>query len=140
MTAKSDLVLNWLLTSGARIALLLAVAALLLRMIRLFTDRFSRMLQGLTQQSLEQQKRAQTLSYAARTVATTVLVVITGMLLLGEVGVNVAPLLAAAGIGGGAAGFCAQNLVRDVNAGFFILLDEQIQGGDGVNVADENAL
>src|SRR5207247_7602447 len=86
MTAKSDLVLNWLLTSGARIALLLAVAALLLRMIRLFTDRFSRVLQRLTQQSLEQQKRAQTLSYAARTVANTVLVVVTGILLLGEVG------------------------------------------------------
>ena len=140
MTAKSDLLLTWLLTSGARIALLLAVAALLLRMIRLFTDRFSRMLQGLTQQSLEQQKRAQTLSYAARTVANTVLVVITGMLLLGEVGVNVAPLLAAAGIGGVAVGFGAQNLVRDVIAGFFLLLEDQIRVGDVVKVGDKSGL
>jgi len=140
MTAKSDLLLTWLLTSGARIALLLAVAALLLRMIRLFTDRFSRMLQGLTQQSLEQQKRAQTLSYAVRTMANTVLVVVTGILLLGEVGVNVAPLLAAAGIGGVAVGLGAQNLVRDVIAGFFLLLEDQIRVGDVVKVGDKSGL
>src|SRR2546428_4309959 len=129
MTAKSDLLLNWLLTSGARIALLLAVAALLLRMIRLFTDRFSRMLQGLTQQSLEQQKRAQTLSYAARTVANTVLVVVTGILLLGEVGVNVAPLLAAAGIGGVAGGACSQDFVGAVIGRLVLLLGDQQPGG-----------
>ncbi|MBI3301115.1 MAG: mechanosensitive ion channel family protein [Deltaproteobacteria bacterium] len=118
--------------------LVLLVAALLLRAIRLLTDRFSRMLSGLTQQSLEQQKRVQTLSYVARAVTTTALLVVTGMLVLGEVGIDVAPLLAAAGIGGLAIGFGAQNLVRDVIAGFFLLLEDQIRVGDVVRVGDKS--
>lgn len=139
LTAKLDLVLTWLLTSGIRLAVLLVGAYLLLRMIRLLTDRFNRMLQGFTQ-SVERQKRAQTLSEIVRAVATTVLFVITTMFVLEEVGLNIAPLLTAAGIGGLAIGFGAQNLVRDVIAGFFLLLEDQVRVGDVVKVGDKSGL
>ena len=139
LTAKLDLVLTWLLTSGIRLAVLLVGAYLLLRMIRLLTDRFNRMLKGLTH-SVERQKRAQTLSQIVRAVATTVLFVLTTMFVLEEVGLNIAPLLTAAGIGGLAIGFGAQNLVRDVITGFFLLLEDQIRVGDVVKVGDKSGL
>jgi moderate conductance mechanosensitive channel len=139
LTAKLDLVLTWLLTSGIRLVFLLVGAYLLLRLIRLLTDRFNRMLQGFTH-SVERQKRAQTLSEIVRAVATTVLFVLTTMFVLEEVGLNIAPLLTAAGIGGLAIGFGAQNLVRDVITGFFLLLEDQIRVGDVVKVGDKSGL
>lgn len=138
-TAKLDLVLTWLLTSGIRLVFLLVVASLLVRAIRLLTDKFNRMLLGFTH-SVERQKRAQTLSHIARAVATTVLFILTAILLLEEVGINIAPLLAAAGIGGLAVGFGAQNLLRDVITGFFLLLEDQIRVGDVVKVGDKSGL
>jgi len=128
---------TWLLTSGVRLVLLLVAAYLLLRMIRLLTGRLNRMLQGL---SLERQKRAQTLSEVVQAAATTVLFVLTAMFLLQEIGVNIAPLLTAAGIGGLAIGFGAQNLVRDLITGFFLLLEDQIRVGDIVKVGDKSGL
>ncbi|HET6370892.1 MAG TPA: mechanosensitive ion channel family protein [Nitrospiria bacterium] len=49
---------------------------------------------------------------------------------LDQVGVNVAPLIAGAGIAGLAFGFGAQNLVRDVISGFFMILEDQVRVGD----------
>ncbi len=128
----------WITTSGLRIVLILAAASLLLRGIRLLTERLSRPLTDPTPQTLERQKRAQTLSATARTVATTVLFVVASILILGEIGVDVIPLVAAAGIGGLAIGFGAQNLVRDVIAGFFLLLEDQIRVGDVVKIGDKS--
>ncbi len=134
-----DKLLTWLLTSGARIVLILTIVAVLCRLIRILTNRLSTFLQGLTQ-SLERQKRAQTLSHIVRTSASTVLLIVTTMMVLAELGVNLAPILAAAGVGGLAVGFGAQNLVRDVITGFFILLEDQIRVGDVVKVGDKAGL
>jgi small conductance mechanosensitive channel len=130
--------LNWLATSGVRIVFILLTASLLLRAIRLLTERLSLPLPNLTPETLERRKRAQTLSATARAVATTVLFVVAAMLILGEIGVDVVPLVAAAGIGGLAIGFGAQNLVRDVIAGFFLLLEDQIRVGDVVKIGDKS--
>jgi moderate conductance mechanosensitive channel len=89
---------------------------------------------------VERQRRAQTLSHIVRVVATTVLLVVATMLILSELGVNLAPILATAGIGGLAIGFGAQNLVRDVITGFVILLEGQIRAGDVVKVGDKGGL
>ena len=124
-----------ILTSGSRIMLFAVASYILLRVIRSVTNRLSVMLQGFTL-SVERQKRAQTLSHIVRVVTTTTLFVVTGMLILSEIGVNLAPILAAAGIGGLAIGFGAQNLVRDVITGFFILLEDHIRVGDVVKVGE----
>ena len=134
-----DKFLTWLLTSGARIVLLLMIAAILYRLVRLLAGRLNSFLQGIMQ-SLERQKRARTLSDIVRTIATAVIFVVTTVTILGELGVNLAPILAAAGIGGLAVGFGAQNLVRDVITGFFILLEDQIRVGDVVKVSDKVGL
>ncbi len=52
------------------------------------------------------------------------------MMILRELGVTIGPILASAGIAGIAIGFGAQNLVRDVISGFFIILEDQIRVGD----------
>jgi len=139
LAAKLDSLLSWLLTSGIRLIFVLVAAYLLLRTIRMLADKLGTMLQGFTL-SVERQKRAQTLSHIVQAVATTLLLVITTMLVLGELGVNLAPLLAAAGIGGLAIGFGAQNLVRDVITGFFILLEDQVRIGDVVRIGDKGGL
>src|SRR5581483_2293041 len=134
-----DKLLAWLLTSGARIVLVLVIAIILRRLVRALTDHLNDFLQGWTQ-SLERQKRARTLSNIVRTIAMTVLFIVTVMMILSELGMNLVPVLAAAGVGGLAVGFGAQNLVRDVITGFFILLEDQIRVGDIVKVGDKAGL
>ncbi|MGE0683052.1 MAG: mechanosensitive ion channel family protein, partial [Candidatus Binatia bacterium] len=126
----------WLLTSGIRIVFVLAASYVLLRTVRLLTNKLNVVLQGFTL-SVERQKRASTLSHIVRVIATTVLFIVSAMLVLSEVGLNLAPILAAAGIGGLAIGFGAQNLVRDVITGFFILLEDHVRVGDVVKVGDQ---
>src|SRR5690606_39516921 len=60
----------------------------------------------------------------------TILLGVVGMLLLMKLGVNIAPIIAGAGIIGLAVGFGAQELVRDVISGFFILMENQVRNGD----------
>jgi small conductance mechanosensitive channel len=76
------------------------------------------------------QKRAATLTGILRTIALTAIWAIVIIQLLQQVGLDVAPILAGAGILGLAVGFGAQNLVRDLISGFFIILEDQIRLGD----------
>jgi small conductance mechanosensitive channel len=62
------------------------------------------------------------------------------MMILGEIGIEIGPILAAAGVVGLAVGFGAQHLVQDLLAGFFILLEDQIRVGDVVEVAGKGGL
>lgn len=62
------------------------------------------------------------------------------LVILREVGLDIAPLLAGAGILGLAVGFGAQNLVRDIISGFFIIMENQIRVGDVAIVNDTGGL
>src|SRR5262249_61359373 len=66
---------------------------------------------------------------------TVVIVIVAGMLVLSELGVSVAPLLATAGVAGLAIGFGAQSLIKDYFNGFFLLIEDQIREGDVVEIA-----
>lgn len=79
-------------------------------------------------------KRAHTLAALLSATATVVIWVVVLITVLEQAGVPVGPLLAAAGIGGIALGFGAQHLVRDLVAGFCILLENQYDVGDEVVV------
>lgn len=82
------------------------------------------------QENLEGAQRVRTLSRVLRYALTVILTVVTGLLMLGELGISVAPLLGAAGVAGIAVGFGAQSLVKDYFTGFFLLLENQIRIGD----------
>jgi small conductance mechanosensitive channel len=83
-----------------------------------------------------QVRRLETVARALRYVATAVIILIAGLLVLSELGVSIAPILGAAGIVGLAVGFGAQSLVKDYFSGFFLLLENQIARGDVVRIAD----
>jgi len=70
-----------------------------------------------------------------RNVAVVVIILVAGMLVLGELGISVAPLLGAAGVAGLAIGFGAQSLIKDYFTGFFLLVEDQIREGDVVEIA-----
>lgn len=78
--------------------------------------------------------RARTLLPLLRTTVLIILVVIVSLMVLSEIGLNIAPLLAGAGIAGVAVGFGAQALVKDLITGFFILLEDTFAVGDMVDV------
>ena len=80
-------------------------------------------------------KRARTISRILRQAEAVLVWSVTIMLVLGELGVDLKPILAGAGILGLAVGFGAQTLVKDVITGFFILLENQIRVGDAVTAA-----
>jgi small-conductance mechanosensitive channel len=80
--------------------------------------------------------RSEALGSILRSIASTTVFAVTVMLVLGELGVNLAPLLAGAGIAGIAIGFGAQNLVRDFLSGLFMLFEDQYGVGDVVDVGD----
>lgn len=75
-------------------------------------------------------RRAQTLIKLLRQVIVAVVWVMAVLMALGEVGINVAPILAGAGVLGLAVGFGAQNLVRDIISGFFMIFENQVRVGD----------
>lgn len=79
--------------------------------------------------------RLRTFQPMLRTALLCVIVAVVGLTTLSQIGVNVAPLLAGAGIVGIAIGFGSQKLVQDVITGLFLLLENTVQVGDDVTVS-----
>jgi moderate conductance mechanosensitive channel len=131
--------LEWLKDHGPRIGLLIALAVLVSWLGRVAVRRFRRRLEGsgdtvgLT--AAVTLHRTTTLvgivTSAIRVVVWTVVV----FLVLDELGFNLGPLLAGAGVIGIALGFGAQSLVRDFLAGFFILFENQYGVGETVELS-----
>ncbi len=84
--------------------------------------------------SLRAEQRIEALTGVLRSVTSFIVLVIAGFLVLGRVGINLAPLLAGAGIVGVALGFGSQALVRDFLSGIFILVEDQYGVGDIVDL------
>jgi moderate conductance mechanosensitive channel len=81
-------------------------------------------------------RRLQTLSATFRGVAQTVILFIGLMTFLGQLGINITPILASAGVLGIAIGLGAQSLIKDFFAGLLILLEEQFNVGDTVKIGE----
>lgn len=78
----------------------------------------------------ESEKRIETLIQLVKRALMLILWLTVILMILKETGVEIGPIIASAGIAGVAVGFGAQNLVRDVISGFFIILENQIRVGD----------
>jgi small-conductance mechanosensitive channel len=81
-------------------------------------------------------QRAETLGSLFRNIITITVYTLAGLLVMAELGFNLAPLIAGAGILGVALGFGAQSLVADFISGIFILMEDQYGVGDVVDVGD----
>ena len=89
--------------------------------------------------SLRAEQRITALTSVLRSVLSFVVFLIAGFLIFGEVGLEIGPLLAGAGIIGVALGFGAQSLVKDFLSGLFILVEDQFGVGDIVDLDQETS-
>jgi small conductance mechanosensitive channel len=83
----------------------------------------------------ERRKRLKTLSAMFATVIKVVVVLTVLFTILGDMNVNLVPLFASAGVAGVALGFGAQNIIKDLLAGFFVILENQYRVGDFIDVS-----
>ena len=88
--------------------------------------------------SLRAQARAHTLALVLRSIAGVAIWTIAAVMILGELGVNLGPLIAGAGIAGVAIGFGAQSLVKDFLSGIFMLVEDQYGVGDIIDAGVAN--
>ncbi|WP_433619486.1 mechanosensitive ion channel family protein [Dactylosporangium sp. CA-139114] len=144
----------WLLVKPVTILVIIVVALIIRALIHRAIDRLikhtvsdneaggamlrplRKRLPTLSAPSERRNQRARALGSVLRSIASAVVFTIATMLVLGEVGINLGPLLASAGIAGLAIGFGAQNLVKDFIAGLFMLLEDQYGVGDVVDVGE----
>lgn len=131
--------INWLLISGLHIAIVTVLALILIRAARVLSTRLIAIIIK-QKEDPEFQKRTQTLGSIIRTISIITILAVASITVLKEFGIEIGPILAAAGIVGLAVGFGAQSLVKDVISGFFILLEDQIRVGDVVQIADKAGL
>lgn len=122
------------LTIGIVLLLAFVATALLTRAIRKFVRRVE-MTAGVAS-SARVSKRAETIGLVLRSVVRIGIAVIAGSTILGELGVNLGPLIAGAGIAGVALGFGAQSLVKDFLSGMFMLIEDQFGVGDVIDAGD----
>ncbi|MFQ5599240.1 MAG: mechanosensitive ion channel family protein [Candidatus Krumholzibacteriia bacterium] len=125
---------EWFIRSGPSILVILVLALVLMRILRYAVSKLQEFMvkrgeEGALQVE-EFRKRVATLTGILQKAARVIIWLVVVMLILKELGVDIAPLIAGAGIAGLAVGFGAQNLVRDIISGFFIILENQIRTGD----------
>ena len=101
------------------------------RVVRVFGNRVRNAIEENGAESrIEQEKRIETLGRVMRLTVNIAIWLIAFMMALKEIGYDVGPLIAGAGVAGLAIGFGAQNLVRDVITGLFLLIENQVRVGD----------
>lgn len=128
--------LNWAMTALPRVLVVLVLTLVLLKIVNFGTQRLSQSALFNTEpanglaEALEHRKRVETLIGIVRRVAVIAVWALAVVLVLMQIGVNVAPIIAGAGVVGLAVGFGAQELVRDVISGFFNLIENHVRKGD----------
>ena len=144
---------NWLIAKPITILLILIGAAIVRMLARRLIDRLTRATGGKAPALLRPLKerapqalgqllserraqRAKTIGSVFKSIVSVIVFGCAFMMILAELGVNLAPVLASAGILGVAIGFGAQNLVKDFLSGVFMMLEDQYGVGDVVDVGE----
>jgi small conductance mechanosensitive channel len=122
---------HWLLTHGVNLIIIAAGAFIVVRAANLAIDHLQfKLARRHNTGDLEWQRRAATLGRILTSMVTATVGFVAILMLLRELSIDVLPILTGAGIAGLAIGFGAQNLVRDVISGFFLILEDQVRIGD----------
>jgi len=120
--------------SSLRILLTIVIAYIAIKLLRVGLERLEGLLTFAAERteiaSSAANRRVKTLLGVIRTIAVVLIWFMVVLISFSHVGINIGPILAGAGIVGLAVGFGAQNLVRDLVSGFFMILENQIHVGD----------
>lgn len=146
---------NWLLTKPLKILMIIVIAFLVRLLVRRLINRVTTLpksngripalLRPLRERAPEvlgsavierRRQRAKTIGSVLRSMATFLIYGLAFILVLGELGLDLGPIIASAGIIGVAIGFGAQNLVRDFLSGIFMMIEDQYGVGDVVDVGE----
>jgi len=130
---------RWIVHDLPALFIITLVFIILFKLIKYIVRGFSKVLHRRSRKDdditkSERQKRINTLTGIISTILKIVLVFLYAVIILEKLGVAIGPILASAGILGLAIGFGAQELVRDMISGFFLLLEDQIRIGDAVEL------
>ena len=117
------------------IGIILVVALAIWEMSASAIERY---LSAMDARDVPRRTRIRTLLPLLQTALAGVIVVVTSLMVLSHLGIDIAPLLAGAGVVGLAIGFGSQALVKDIITGLFILLEDQIAVGDIVDVGKDH--
>src|SRR2546421_9295386 len=124
-------VARWSATHGINVVIIAAGAFIVIRAANLVIEHLQfKLTRRHATTDLEWQRRAATLGGILTSLMTTVVGFVAVLILLRELSIDIVPILTGAGIAGLAIGFGAQNLVRDVISGFFLILEDQVRIGD----------
>lgn len=131
-----ELALLWLRTSGIKVVFILVIAFVAIRILFLLINRIRNLADdGDPNFTSEREKRALTITVILKQITSIAISSIAFMMVLREFRIDIAPIIAGAGIVGLAIGFGAQSLVKDVITGFFILMENQYDVGDVISGA-----
>ena len=129
---------DWFVAKPVTIAIVIVLALVATRLATRAIARFVRGVEHAAGPNAAARvtQRAETIGLVMRSVARIVISVIAVSTVLGELGVNLGPLIAGAGIVGVALGFGAQSLVKDFLSGMFMLIEDQFGVGDVIDAGD----
>lgn len=118
-----------------KIISIVVLSVIIIKLATVFTNKLRKFIE---KTSLSNDERVKLRTNTITGIINSFIVVFTGiiavMLIMGELGINIAPILAGAGVLGLAISFGAQNLVKDIITGFFVLLEDQYGVGDVIEV------
>lgn len=133
-----EIILSWFLAHGIRIIAIAVGGFIVYWISKIFVRRSAEAVaERITAERNHKMggKRAKTLSKVILNTLKAVIFLIVLLMILSELGVNIGPILAGAGVIGLAVGFGAQSLVKDVISGLFILIEDQYREGDLIEIA-----
>jgi small conductance mechanosensitive channel len=126
---------EWLIVHGLKVVLIAAGAFVVIRALHVAIRQLQRRISSRQSTTdLEWQRRTATIGGLLNSLVTVVIGFVAVLMLLRELSIDIMPILTGAGIAGLAIGFGAQNLVRDVISGFFLILEDQVRVGDLVKI------
>jgi small-conductance mechanosensitive channel len=121
----------WFLTHGVNLIIIVVGAYIIMRAANLAIEHLRfKLARRHASGDLEWERRAATLGAILTSLVTVSIVFVAGLMALRELSIDIVPIMTGAGIVGLAIGFGAQNLVRDVISGFFLILEDQVRIGD----------
>ncbi|MBU1039259.1 mechanosensitive ion channel family protein [Patescibacteria group bacterium] len=133
---------SWLINHGFKIIIILLVAWLINKFSRQIIKRLvtTAVRENKYPNKKEEKQREETLIGLLTSTSRIAVITLTGLMVLSEAGLAIAPLLAAAGIAGLSFGFGGQYLIRDVITGLFLILENQYRVGDVICLGDKCGL
>lgn len=127
---------SWFLSPGIKVILIIITAFIINRFFRVFVEKTIHRIIKDKIDGEDRKKRAETLISIFSGTLKFIVWIFAVLMILPELGLNIAPILAGIGLLGLAVGMAAKDVISDFIAGFFVLLEGQYHIGDKIRIAD----